>query len=73
MNNINALIQKIQSELHDEINIIKKEKPNIAIFWDKYLDEYINNFHSLIDRLYKVKSNDIDLTMEQIMILYSLN
>tara|TARA_B100001063_G_C16583088_1_gene461737 strand:+ start:138 stop:377 length:240 start_codon:yes stop_codon:yes gene_type:complete len=76
MDDINILIEHLKQYVETQISFMREDKPNLAFFWRRYMDVYINRIIKILKQMESVNENefmDKDFTREQIMLLYLMS
>ena len=76
MSDINVLIQHLQECVESQISIMREDKPNLAFFWERYMDVYMDRVVRTLRQIESVNENefvDHDFTREQIIMLYLMS
>ena len=76
MDDINVLIEHFKQYLDIQITSMREDKPNLAFFWRRYMDVYINRLTKTLRQIESINQNefmDTDFKSEQIMLLYLMS
>ena len=76
MDDINVLIEHFKQYIDTQITTMREDKPNLAFFWRRYMDVYINRITKTLRQLESINQNefmDTDFKSEQIMLLYLMS
>ena len=76
MDDINIVIEHLKEYVDSHISTMREDKPNLAFFWRRYMDIYLNRIAKTLKQIESVNENefmDRDFTREQIMLLYLMS
>ena len=73
MSDTNILLQNIKEHVNMQISIMREDKPNLAFFWERYMELYTEKINKVLKQIDLINNNEFiesDLSQEQIIMLY---